>query len=87
MKRYPTKHRAQKGELIRFVLGALRTAQKPVTSLELTLALMERRKLRADDATVVLMRKRVGACLTSLRQKGIIADVPQAGEYKAWRLA
>lgn len=87
VKRYPTAHRAHKGELIRFVLGTLREATAPVSSLEITQGMMKRRGLRADDATTVLMRKRVGACLTSLRRKGLIRDVPQAGEYKGWMIA
>jgi hypothetical protein len=87
IKRYPTKHRATKGEVVRFVLSSLRTAGKPLTSLDITLAMLERRKLKADDATIVLMRKRVGACLTSLKSKGVIQPTPAlVGEYKGWAL-
>jgi hypothetical protein len=85
--RYPTRHRAQKGEMVSFVLKALRTAKEPVTSLDITRAMMEARGLKADDQTVVLMRKRVGACLTALKGKGLVADIPQAGEYKGWQIS
>lgn len=87
VKRYPTKHRAFKGEMTRFVLASLRQATAPVTSLEITQAMIAARGLQADDGTVVLMRKRVGACLTALKAKGMVQEVPQAGEYKGWQLA
>jgi hypothetical protein len=87
VKAYPTKHRATKGEVVRFVLAALRAAQKPLTSLDITLAMMERRRLKADDQTTVLIRKRVGACLTSLKAKGLIRPTEELiGEYKGWEL-
>lgn len=86
VKRYPTKHRAHKGEMARFVLGALRKATGPINSLEITRAMIAQRGLNADDGTVVLMRKRVGACLTKLKANGTVEEVPQAGEYKGWRL-
>ena len=45
---------------------------------------MTARKL---DAAVGTIRKRVGACLWKMRAKGYAEEVPQAGEYKRWRLA
>jgi hypothetical protein len=87
LSRYPTRHRAHKGEMSRFVLSALREATAPLTSLEITQAMVQARGLKADDQTVVLMRKRVGACLTKLKGDGTVHEVPQAGEYKGWRLA
>jgi hypothetical protein len=35
---------------------------------------------------VSLIRKRVGACLFSLKAKGIARDVPTTGPYKGWEL-
>lgn len=84
--RYPTKHRAHKGEMVRFVLASLRDAPRPITSLEITRAMIAARGLNADDGTVILMRKRVGACLTTLKAKSLVREVPQAGEYKGWTL-
>jgi hypothetical protein len=69
---YVVKHRAKKGELKRFVLNALRTAQEPLTTAALTDAWLEARNLRADHDTRVVMRKRVGACLISARQEGLL---------------
>ncbi len=44
-------------------------------------------RIRADDATVVLMRKRVGACLTKLKSDGRIRNVPNSGLYKLWEMS
>jgi hypothetical protein len=86
IKRYPTRHRAVKGQMRRFVLGQLRTAQAPITSAQITDAWIKERGLKADEETFVLIRKRVGACLTSLRAAGTITATPLAGEYKGWRI-
>jgi len=42
---------------------------------------------RKLEAAVGTIRKRVGACLWKLRAKGIVAEVPQPGEYKGWRIS
>lgn len=86
VKRYPTKHRAQKGEMARFVLLALKNASGPLTSLEITQAQITARELKADDQTVVLLRKRVGACLTAQQAKGLVRSVALEGPYKGWEL-
>lgn len=85
-KRYPTKHRAFKGEMMRFVLRALREADGALTSLDITKAQIADRGLKADPATVVLLRKRVGACLTKLKGDGVVRSVPLDGPYKGWAL-
>lgn len=87
VKPYRTAHRALRGEMQRFVLRALREAQEPLTSLEITRAMIEARGLNADDATVVLMRKRVGACLTKLAARETVEEIPQPGTYKGWRIS
>jgi len=81
----PSVHAAFKGEMRRDVLAALRAAQGPLTSLDIARQVVVVRKL-PDDA-VAMMRKRVGAALWKLRMKGIVAEVPQAGGYKGWRIA
>jgi hypothetical protein len=86
VKRYPTKHRAHKGEMARFVLVMLKRASAPITSLEITQAQIKARGLKADDQTVVLMRKRVGACLTAQQAKGLVRSIPIEGPYKGWEL-
>lgn len=85
-KRYPTKHRAFKGEMMASVLRALREADGLLTSLDITKLQMAERGLRAEPSTVVLLRKRVGACLTKLQSEGVVASVHTDGPYKGWRL-
>ena len=85
-KRYATKHRAKKGQMQRFVLGALRDATGPLTSRDIAEAWCADRGLQADDGTLVVIRKRVGACLIALRGKGVAQDVERVGEHKGWRL-
>lgn len=82
--RYPTKHRAKKGEVVRLAVRLLKKADRPLTALDIVLVQIEERALKADEATVVLLRKRVGACLTKLKNDGIIRVVPQAGLYQGW---
>ena len=87
VKRYTTKHRAQKGHLKRFVLAFLRDNPGFHTSKTLTTAWIEARGLRADDATYVILRKRLGACLTNLRMDELASNGPMDGEFKTWGAA
>lgn len=84
--RYPTKHRATKGEASRFVLLMLKNATAPLTSLDIVQAQIKARGLKADDQTVVMMRKRVGATLSAQQRLGVIRSIPQEGPYKGWEL-
>jgi hypothetical protein len=86
IKRYTVKHRAKKGDVRKFVLAALRDATVPVTSAILTDSWLEARQLRADEQTRVVIRKRIGACLTSLQNQGL-ADAQDIGSgIKAWSI-
>ena len=84
--RYVAKHRAKKGHLKRFVLETLRDATSPLTSKDITTAWIAKRGLRADEATYVILRKRIGACLIAMRVQGLARDVGHVGEYKVWAL-
>jgi len=86
IKRYATKHRAKKGQMKRFVLDRLKEASGPITSLDIEEAWIAERGLRTDHGTAVMIRKRVGACLTSLRgaRLGVVGDT--VGNYRVWRL-
>lgn len=84
VKRYTTKHKAQKGQVKRFVLAFLRDAPGPATSRQITEAWIADRGLRADDATYTILRKRIGACLASQVADGLAAHGPMAGEFKTW---
>lgn len=86
LNRYATKHRAPKGHLKRLVLSTLREAAAPLSSRTITEAWIEDRGLQPDEATFVILRKRVGACLQTAKGQGMIEDAGTDGEYKLWRL-
>jgi len=92
IKEYVTKHRAQKGSVKRFVLNAFREATEPLTSRQITEMWVADRGLAADEATLVIIRKRVGACIKSCVNQGLIEDRDwtkdhdQNGPYKLWAL-
>ncbi len=86
VQRYVTKHRAKKGSVTPFVIQFLREAPGPVTSRDITEAWNAARGLRTDDATFVIIRKRIGACLAKLRNQGHVSSVVMDGVYKAWKL-
>lgn len=84
IKRYATKHRAKKGQMKRFVLDRLKEASGPITSLDIAEAWIADRGLRADDGTRVMIRKRVGACLTALQRDGL--SLGQGTAERRWTL-
>ena len=81
-----TQHRAKKGEVVRLVMRLMREADRPLTSLEVVQEQVRIRGLRPDDATLVIMRKRVGACLTKLVSDGTLRVVPMRGLYQGYEL-
>ena len=69
----PPRHQAFRGEVTRIVQSVLRKANDYVTSTEIALVMMEKRNLPLDDRSLItLMTKRVSACLTKMRTKGLI---------------
>jgi len=92
IKEYVVKHRAQKGSVKRFVLGCFREATGPLTSRQITEKWAADRGLSADDATLSILRKRIGACIKSCVGQGLIEDVGwtedhgENGPYKLWKL-
>jgi hypothetical protein len=86
VRRYATKHRAKKGTCRRFVLTALREATGPITSYAITERWIAERGLNADQPTFVILRKRIGACLTALRVAGLAVSEGMMEGYKGWRL-
>jgi hypothetical protein len=86
-KRYPPRLGAFKGEMSRFVLGHLRVAKEPATSLDIAYAVMKGRGLDTNDTrSVMVIRKRVSACLFKFKRKGLIREVAYTGEYKRWEM-
>src|SRR5690606_15233886 len=92
IKEYVTKHRTEKGSVKRLVLGACCEATAPLTSRIITELWAADRGLAADDATLTILRKRIGACIQSCVGQGVIVecgwtdDHDQNGPYKLWKL-
>ncbi|GJL94312.1 MAG: hypothetical protein DHS20C05_07170 [Hyphococcus sp.] len=78
--------RAEKGEMLRHVLTSLREAKEPLTSQIIADAWCKARGLKADHETYILMRKRVGACLNTLKNRGTIVEIPMEGLHKGWQI-
>ena len=93
IKEYVTKHRAEKGSVKRFVLSTLREASEPMTSRQITELWVADRGLTADEATLTTIRKRIGACIKTCVNQGLIEDQGWTtqhdanGPYKLWRVA
>ncbi len=85
--RYATKHRAPKGHMKRFILDQFREADVPLSSRNITEAWIKDRGLQPDEATFVILRKRIGAAIQTAKQGGVVEEVGSDGEYKLWRLA
>lgn len=86
LNRYATKHRAPKGQMKRFVLNQLRISETPLTSRQITEAWIKDRGLEPDEDTIVILRKRVGACIVTAKNSDVVEAVGQDGTYKYWQL-
>jgi hypothetical protein len=86
IKRYVVRHRAKKGTVKRFILEMLRTASRPLTSAEITDAWVEARALRTDRDTLIVIRKRIGAALISMRNAGLTKNEGVIDGLKGWRV-
>lgn len=90
--RYAIKHRAHFGHSKRFVLDLLRKADAPMTSRQIAEAWATDRGLMADEATLNILRKRVGATLQTCKKQeliefvGMTTDADPFGPYKLWRI-
>lgn len=86
-RRESTKVPAFKGELQRYILNALREAERPLTSIELAIHVVNQSGMDPNEReTVQVVRKRVGAALTKMRARKLIQEVPQLGSYKGWQI-
>jgi hypothetical protein len=83
--RYMRQYRAKKGSVRRFILTALREATGPITSRDLTERWCAERGLKTDDATWAILRNRLGASLTSLKNQGLALGAGTMPDgYKGW---
>lgn len=83
----PPRHAAFKGEVTRIVFKALREAKQPLTSRDIAKILMRERGLNVDDRdVVVMMTKRVGACLKTKKNQGYVRAIDIPGTLFGWEL-
>ena len=68
-------------------MATLWEAPRPLTSMQITDAYHEARGLRADDDTRVVIRKRIGASLISLRVAGTLRNEGVFDGHKGWVVA
>lgn len=89
---YMTAHRAEKGTVKRFVLSALRQSSEPLTSRQITSLWLADRGLDANHETYLVIRKRIGACIKTCVNQGLVESVgltrdhDELGPYKLWAL-
>lgn len=87
-----TAHRAQKGTVKRFVLSAFRTSTEPLTSRQIADMWLKDRGLDANHDTYLIIRKRIGACIKTCANQGLVRDCgltkdhDQLGPYKLWAI-
>ena len=87
-KAYIVQHRAKKGTVKRFILATLRDAPAPMTAAQITDLWIEARGLRCDDQTRIVIRKRIGAALISLRNAGTLRNEGRGADgFKGWVVA
>lgn len=87
-KTVPPRHQARPGEMIRGVLTVLRESKKPLTSMDITLRLMERRIMNtADKMLVRTVSKRVIACVRHSRAKGLLKSTKMPTQQLLWEIA
>jgi len=84
----PQANPAERGDHLRVILVALREAARPLTTNELTEAVMKARGLEIDNAKLFrTMSKRVGACLrTAKNERGILKSMPGPAQQHLWTI-
>ena len=64
-------HRAPKGQSIRFVFARLRIEPEPLVRGQIDEAWCANRGLAANDATLAMLKTRIGTILRTLKDKGL----------------
>lgn len=86
-RKVPPAHHAFRGEVSRIVLEALRKADRPLSTADLTERVMRERGLDlADKALRRTMSQRVGACLRHWRKRAALQSLRGAGHLQNWQI-
>lgn len=85
--RLPPRHMAFKGEVSRILLNTLRKAPAPMPVSELAAIVLSERGLSLDDKPFfVVLKRRVDACLRTLRKKGLVKMTRPPGSLGLWEV-
>ncbi|HUZ31115.1 MAG TPA: hypothetical protein VMV19_03250 [Xanthobacteraceae bacterium] len=86
--RLPPRFQAFKGEVSRILLDALREAKTPLPVYDLTLTVAASRGITTDDKPfMIILRRRVDACLRNLRKRGTVRSSRPSGSLMLWEIA
>jgi hypothetical protein len=86
--RLPPRFQAFKGEVSRILLDALREAKTPLPVYDLTLTVAASRGITTDDKPfMIILRRRVDACLRNLRKRGTVQSSRPSGSLTLWEIA
>jgi len=86
--RLPPRFQAFKGEVSRILLDALREAKTPLPVYDLTLTVAASRGITTDDKPfMIILRRRVDACLRNLRKRGTVKSSHPSGSLTLWEIA
>jgi hypothetical protein len=84
----PPRFQAFKGEVSRILLDALREAKTPLPVFDLTLTVAAGRGINTDDKPfMIILRRRVDACLRNLRKRGTVQSSRPSGSLTLWEIA
>jgi hypothetical protein len=86
---FPPRYSAFQGDMSRIVLGMLREATAPLTTLEITNSVILDRGLDEHDRHAFnMIRKRVQACLRHHHKGGLVRSIAEEQEtFKRWVIA
>jgi hypothetical protein len=84
----PPRFQAFKGEVSRILLDALHQAKTPLPVYDLTLTVAAGRGITTDDKPfMIILRRRVDACLRNLRKRGTVRSTRPSGSLMLWEIA
>lgn len=84
----PPRFQAFKGEVSRILLDALREFKTPLPVYDLSLAVAAGRGINTDDKPfMIILRRRVDACLRNLRKRGTVRSTRPSGSLTLWEIA
>jgi hypothetical protein len=84
----PPRFQAFKGEVSRILLDTLREAKTPLPVFDLALAVAAGRGINTDDKPfMIILRRRVDACLRNLRKRGTVRSTRPSGSLTLWEIA